>query len=293
MTQPPRDPFAAMIHGLESVDPSTPGRYRLDRIHSGELVGPEAVAIRALAQHDPAMRETFAALAAEDAQFSQELPWDAVKGSILSRAQALADEVPAPLPSARWGSLPASSWLRFLVPLASAAVVLVLLVSAPAPGPNSASRIKGDRLAAWARIEGHTEPIEAGATLRAGDQLQFRVTTTQDHLVLLGVDGTGTVSRYLPLAGEQALPWSPGVGVAMPSALVLDDAPGPEVFLALFLADPVAVDDLEHAVSDVVARGGARAILDHDWSDVAPESDSFWIEKEGPVPVHDGGAPRP
>ena len=107
--------------------------------------------------------------------------------------------------------------------------------------------------------------MESGALLGEGATLQFLISTPHSHLVLLGIDGTGTVSRYVPVGSELSQEIVPGNAVPLEDSFRLDAAPGPEVFLAFLGDEPLLVEDLEHAVHDVAAgSGGSRAVLEVD-----------------------------
>ena len=145
----------------------------------------------------------------------------------------------------------------------------VFLPDAPpdgvAPSPN---RLKGAAtLSAWQQTAGDPVRLDSGVTLGAGDAIQFTVTTTASHLALLGVDGTGTVSRYVPVGGDLSMPFTPGTNRPLPDALVLDDAPGPEVFVAFLSDEALLVEDLERAVHDALERRGPDALAGGAWAD--------------------------
>ncbi len=105
------------------------------------------------------------------------------------------------------------------------------------------------------------------------------MTTGHDHLVLLGMDGTGTVSRYVPVGGEVSAPFQPGQAAPLADSLLLDDAPGPEVFVALLSDAPLLVEDLEQALHDAAGEGASRGLLSADLDALAPQVHVYWVEK--------------
>lgn len=256
LTRPEPPPGAVTIHQLR-------------RLVAGDLSDAEARTVRAAAGADPELGARLRQLEKADAAFHAERPFADVKDALFARAGAL------PTETAQEPGL----WARLLSPralfwsLAAVATALVLGVFVPDEGHErsvndpiaTTNRLKGATpLEAWLSVEGHPQRIEPGAALSAGDTLQFKVTTTRSHLALLGVDGTGTVSRYVPVGGETSAPFTPGNARPLSDALVLDDAPGPEVFVAFLTDEALLVEDLERSLHDLVDVGGAAAVRDAD-----------------------------
>jgi hypothetical protein len=259
--------------------------WMLTRFQAGDLSRGEAREVLAAARRDPAVAARLELLRAEDDAFEGLMPWEQVKDSIFRRAREL-PAVAAPAPTRRWlGAWPAlvAGGLA-----AAAAVVLVLLLEPAEPtieADTLTSRYKtDDTIQAFVLRHGRPEPVAPGATLAEGDLLQFRVSSPHSFLALIGVDGTGVVSRYEPVGGELSATFVPGNGRPLADSLQLDDAPGPEVFLAFLSDEALLVEELERAVHDVVTAdpGGSRAVLDRDWSTVglAPQVAVFHVEKE-------------
>jgi hypothetical protein len=152
--------------------------------------------------------------------------------------------------------------------VAGIALVVALMPREPIPDrthdPIHANRFKGEvALAVYALQGDEVVEVAPGQALRPGDRIQFTYTSGPlNHLVLVGVDGTGVISRYYPDEGGLSQPVVPGSEMILEDSLVLDDAPGPEVFVAVFSDHPVDVVDVERATHEALERGGPRATLD-------------------------------
>ena len=263
-----------------SVTPWTLARYQ-----AGDLSRAEVREVVAAVRRDPALAARLEQLRAADARFEQQLPWERVKDSLFERAGEL-PEAPLPAPVRRAPRL----W-RALLAGAAGAVAAVVVVSLLDPGqpvvqqtPITSRYKSDDAIQAFVLREGRPERVEAGALLVQGDRLQFRVSSPHSFLALIGVDGTGVVSRYEPVGGDRSAPFVPGNARPLADSLQLDDAPGPEVFLAFLSDEALLVEDLERAIHDVVTAdpGGPRAVLERDWgaAGLAPQVAIFHVEKE-------------
>jgi hypothetical protein len=243
--------------------------HQLRRLAADDLSDQERKVVRAAVAENPELAARLAQIRAADDAFLAARPFEAVKEDLFARA-ALAPTVGASSPGffARLFSRRAGFWS-----LAAVATALVLglmlpngneVVGTDVTDPDRpANRLKGAAaLEAWLDVEGHPQRVEPGVVLSAGDRLQFKITTTRTHLALLGVDGTGTVSRYVPVGGDVSADFVPGNARPLRDALVLDDAPGPEVFVAFLSDEPLLVEDLERALHDLLDAGGAAAVRD-------------------------------
>ncbi|MCK6530736.1 DUF4384 domain-containing protein [Myxococcota bacterium] len=276
---PPDPPFSALT---------------LARLRAGDLPPGRRDAVEAALASSPALRDLAAREEAAEAAFVAEWPWERVAEDVLVRAARLpdADRDPVMAVLARGERRIGSrlSWRMALAAALAAAVAVVVALlppgGGPLPGEDPGVRLKGrGGLSAFVLDEGEAIAIAPGTPLAAGDRIQFRLATSRSYVALLGVDGTGTVSRYLPVGGEESVPVVPGGSRPLPDSLVLDDAPGPEVFLAFCSDEALAVEDLERAVHDALdARGGAgsrgAAAVDWEGLGLAPEVAVFAVEKE-------------
>ena len=145
------------------------------------------------------------------------------------------------------------------------AAALLLIVKPP---PRDGIRVKGDTELGFAVLR-DGQPFEGDAAfeVRAGDRLRFSYRAgVHDTLVLVGVDGTGTVQTYWPEAGSVPFAITPGERQFLDGSIQLDDAPGPEIFVASFSgadADVVRAEVAaiyeESGVEGLVALDAARA----------------------------------
>ena len=247
--------------------------WRLERYLSDDLSAQDRAAVAQALRQDPALAARLAALEAEDAAFEAAHPWSAVRAELQTRAARV-----QPLPAQR---APWRRWFAVIVPLAAA---LALAIMWPGEDPaRSPNRLKGGGMSAMQLVEGVAQPLSAGDSLAPGARLQLRISTAHPWLVLLGVDGTGTVSRYAPVGGELSAAILPGQGVPLADSFVLDASPGPEVFVALLSPEALLVEDLEQALHDRVQDHGPRALLDVGALDgIAPQVAVFWVEKDVP-----------
>lgn len=210
-------------------DGSRPSRLELDRRATGETSG------------DVSDVSHAAALEAEKARVPP-FDWAALQ----SRAAAI-DEAPAPRAANR-------TWALWLAPVLALAAALFLVVRGEPP-----NRIKGEvDLAFYVLRGGEVTAGDPAATFREGDRLQFTYRSgMHDRLVLLSVDGDGRLTVYYPDDGETPVPVVPGDRHVLDGSIILDDAPGPETFLAFF------------GPSWSVSK--ARAVAEGAWDDGGPE----------------------
>ncbi|MEN0061859.1 MAG: hypothetical protein AAGA48_06880 [Myxococcota bacterium] len=93
----------------------------------------------------------------------------------------------------------------------------------------------GEALQLFVAQGGELHPYDPATPVGAGDVLGFRVVRS-DHsgVVLLSVDGTGMISVFFPIEGVAPEPLEALEVVELPGTVMLDGAPGPEVFVAVF-----------------------------------------------------------
>ncbi|MCA9491454.1 MAG: hypothetical protein KC621_16090 [Myxococcales bacterium] len=232
-----------------------PSRLLLGRYASGELSPHEAAELEA--RLDDRARAVLAEIEAAKAQVP---PLD------LAALRRRADEQ-APANNVRWYGL---------ATLALAAVVLVMFLAfgRPDAGPDVRFRT-GDTLQVH-RLDGqHLVPYQQGLAVGSGDVLGFKVVATgHTSVVVMSVDGNGRVQVYWPEEGEVAEPIEADGLLALPGSLTLDDAPGPELFVAVFDTDvPEARTALEHAFQS----GGPAGVLD--WARAAAGVDAVEVTR--------------
>jgi hypothetical protein len=238
-------------------DGTRPSKLELDRYATGELYASEAVALEA--RLDDRARAHLDAVAAARSQVPA---FDAA--ALRARATALpasATGSPGPNP------LPANdnrSWLAGIGLLLAAALALfvVLQVWGPTGGPDAPDTVRfrtGDALSVHQLQGRRLFAYEAGTPIGEGDVLGFRVNATgRRGVVLLSVDGNGTVSVFFPAAGSEPEPLDGDGFVALDGTVTLDGAPGPEVFVAVF---DKPVDQAKDEVQRAFQSGGHPGLV--------------------------------
>lgn len=227
-------------------DGSRPSRLELGRRHAGEVPG----------DLDAAYARAVAACSVE--------PFDMV--ALRARAERL-DDRPPPV-----AVRPRPWWLLLPTLAALAAAVLLAL---PAPAPN---HLKGGVDLDFYVLRGGQPMLgDLGAAHHAGDRLQFSyLAGGYDRVILLSVDGTGSTTVYFPADGGEPVPAYGGGRHVLDASIILDTAPGPEVFVALFGAWTVA--SARDLVEDAFADGGPQAVTH--LGDADPSITSITVEKE-------------
>jgi hypothetical protein len=266
----------------------------IQRLVAGAADPGDAGRLRREIAADPELQSRFDGLLAEERSFESAHPWESVRDELYRRAAALPEvDVEGVVrgfqiaPIASGSSARPRWWLRLLPAMMGVAAVLgAFVVFAPdvpvdRVAPNRVKSAEG--LHGFVLVEGRTQPLAPGESMAEGDRLQFEVSTTHGYLALLGVDGTGTVSRYFPVGADQSAPFGPGSARPLPDSLILDAAPGPEVFVAFLSDEPLPLDNLHAALHDLVDAGGdgSRSLLVTDWESLglAPQIEVFHVEK--------------
>jgi hypothetical protein len=249
-------------------DGSRPSRFTLGRYAAGELVGDEKAAVEA-ALADPAVRAELDAIEATRA-VTPAFDFAAIRGRFEEVPPAAVVEVtPAPAPANR------VRWLAPLVALAAAALIAVRLW--PTPDDGDGLRVRGDGTVLAYELDGDVLIPYAGRPLAAGDVVGFKVRPGDFRgVVLVSVDGDGLASVLYPAEGNspERIPGD-GHTVELPGTITLDDAPGPEVIVAVF--DRTVQDALEDA-ADRYEAGGRDALVA--WGRDAHDVDTVVLERE-------------
>lgn len=197
-------------------DGQRPSRLALDRYATGELSAEEAAALGARLDA-PAQRHLDTLEEAKRAM----PPLDLAR--VRQRAAAL--EAPPAANNTR-------NWVVGL--LLAAVLLLGVLPAALRPDPGVRFRT-GDGFELFQQSGESLVPYTRGTPVGERDVLGFRVVATgHTGVVVLSVDGTGRVSVFYPESGEQPEPLDGDGFVPLPGTVVLDGAPGPEVFVAVF-----------------------------------------------------------
>jgi hypothetical protein len=201
-----------------------------------------------------------------------------------------------PEPGFRWPRL-----LAVAVPVAAAAVIAVVLLPGLIGGegqggedmPGIGQRagegqtsIKGfdagiePSLGFYVLRGGESELGRPGEALKEGDRIQFWYDVPAPAAgVVVGIDGRGAVTRYLPNDGQSPAPLKQGKGHVIESSVILDDAIGVERFYLCVAADA----DLDPAEVERAARDLAASGVDLENATRLPvecDQASVWIRKE-------------
>jgi anti-sigma factor RsiW len=198
-------------------------------------------------------------------------------------------------------------WLIAVPAAAAAAVIAVVLLndnglptgrasSYPGLIPGIGDRVADDTLrlkgspigpAAGAALslgfyvsrDGAKSVGKPGERLTAGDRIQFWYDGPGAPVfVLVGVDGRGAVTTYLPERAGEARALTAGRGLSLGAAIELDDAKGVERFFLCTgpaAADTGAVERAAHSLAD--ARADLSTV---DRLPVTCDQASVWIRKE-------------
>lgn len=233
-------------------DGSRPSRVALARVLTGETTIQPGESAESLAEFT--------------AEVAGSTPPPLDLAALRARAAALTDadmEAALSRPRPRAGGQVVPLFRRMFVPMvplvALAAAALFLLRPPEPPGV----RIKGHtHLAFDVARGGQTFPGDTDTVVQAGDRVRFRYGSAgATSLVLVGVDATGTVQTYWPDEGEAPVAIEPGDHV-LSGSVQLDDAPGPEVFVAAF--DGASARELAELVATTFEAGGVEALQELD-----------------------------
>ncbi len=253
--------------------PDCPGGLALMKLHTGDLPGEQQVDLWA---HARGCEHCQAVLDGLETAQRDALTLDPFEEAYPRLAERVA-ELPARDPAVngrpatparaalrRWLALARDPRTWAAVAVATAALALALVIGrdagiAPTPddGLPAAVRAKGlVALDVFALQDGTVTEAEPGAALRPGDRIQFTYTSAGlDHVIVLGADGDGVLSRYYPERGAVSQPVAPGTRMVLEDSIVLDAAPGPEVYVAVFSDEPLEVAAVEEVARAALARG--------------------------------------
>jgi len=217
-----------------------PTDWTLQRYALDELMGDERESVAIHVARCQRCRQELASLDGQREAFLQERPFAESEAEISERALFLPDDPEIVVKRPLWNRVRVAV-TAFAAGAAAIVVATVLLPGEPT-GPAPHDRIKGvTELRAALLRDGTVTAVEPGLVARAGDEIQFRVDTGEyAHVVIVGVDGTGRVNVYQPLDGGDSVAVEPGAGRTLDPAFRLDDAPGPEVYVAFFTSEPIA-----------------------------------------------------
>jgi len=230
---------------LQINEGDRPSRLQLYRYAAGELEGEERAAVEAHLSTDDEARAFV-----DSARATRPAPLDLP--DLRDRA---ARQHHAPPKGAN------RSWAAFLGALVVAAAALFAFLGLPGVEPDGHDiRFRASDGLQLYHLSDRTLERYDGRLLGEGDVIGFKVRSVDhDRVVVLSVDSRGTVSVFHPTDGEAGSPLTEDGLVALPGSVVLDDAPGPEVFVAVFDADvPAAQAEARRAWQS----GGLSGVLE-------------------------------
>jgi hypothetical protein len=164
---------------------------------------------------------------------------------------------PEPAPRPRW-----SGW-RTLRMLASALGLLAVLVAAllwraRAPAPPANRMSGGASLQVFATHAGTTFALRDGQTLSSGDRLALEYSLDRPrHLLLLGVDDAGAITRYFPAEGARDQLLAATSSARLSVGIELDARKGEQRLYGLFT--DATLDEAEARGALIQAFSAARA----------------------------------
>lgn len=222
-------------------DGSRPSRLDLARQLTAELP-----------REDSEFLAAFEAEIAESAKALEPFDWEILTSAAERTVEEPRVEQEAPREGAPWWK----AW--WLVPALMACLLLILVV----PGViDQYAGVKGDQVDIdfMVLVDGEPRPGLDGATLAEGDRLQFSYYAPGlSDVVLLSIDGEGTLSIYYPASGDLPHAVTPGERHFLEGSIRLDGAAGPEVFVAVFGAGSVA--EAVELVEEAYAAGSHEAV---------------------------------
>ncbi len=227
-------------------------RLDLDRRLTGELPaelhGPEADQLRA---HQAELAESHAALPPFDLAAIE------ARATRVEEEGHAADEPGGAEVISLFGRRRLSP-LAVVAPLLAAALVLL---SVRLPPPSHYAGTKGSvGVEVYVQRDDGAARVHNGDILHEGDRIRFATRADgYEDVVVLSVDGAGIVSVFYPDdADADPLPVPPFARQLLPDAIELDDAVGPELYVAVYGAgDTAAAIEL---VGDAWQSGGADAV---------------------------------
>lgn len=193
----------------------------LERCLAGDLPAARVAEIEA----SPPDRERLEALRAENAAFLGTVD---VAAQVRGIGRKLGELTP-PRRAPWW------RWVSIGGALAAAAALVLIVVRRP---PSSTTRpddigIKGDDVSLI--VHAPNRRLATGDTVKPGDKLRFEVVAGKPgYVAVVGVDGSGAPTVYVPFGGSAPVPFDPAGEKILPGAIALDATPGDERFFAVY-----------------------------------------------------------
>ena len=243
-------------------DGSRPSELELARQATGETPRVESEALAAFESELAAAREAL-----------PDFDFEVLRAASHRVVEESEEAVEAPRAAKRpW-------WRQWFVAPALVAALGVLLVLPSSIIDSPGVRDKGGQtdLGFYLWRSGRVLPGIPNQPLKAGDRVQF--TYRADHhetMVLIGVDGDGVYTVFYPDDGEDPVRVLPTGRRVLEGSIELDDAPGPESFVAVF--GPGSVEAAMELVSETYETGGHEAL--HALADEDPAISVVGVRKK-------------
>lgn len=249
--------------------------WLLERLALGELPDHEANRVREALEKEPGGLLRLEALEASNREILAKHPPARVAASIRARAES--------------GNNRATGWKVLAVALPALLAGTFLLVDrGTVPSPNEdveITRLKGQKPQLTIHRMGAKgpEPLRPGDEVQESDWLQLSYRAAgQRYGVIVSLDGNRTVTRHLPLRGDEAVSLQQGGNVSLSSSYQLDDAPDFERFFLITSDEPFHVDMVVKAAEALSLRSSSAL----DDLPLPPSLDqrSFLLRKVGGLP---------
>lgn len=249
----------------DTVQPgSRPSKIQLARYATGQLEDPERDQVGRWLADNPEGRE-----------FLTEL--EAARDRLGDLDSSDLEDTAGPPPSRGFRSIP----LLWLLPVLVVLVGGILLLAMPLdPVPQSGGEgpvivLEGDAALQLYSLQDEVLKPYAGDPLGPGDVLGFKVdASVYDGVVLMGISDTGTVSVFFPEEGAESQPVEGTGAVPLPGTVVLEEATGDQVFVAVF---GKSVGDAHGAVDRVLVEEGTGGLVA--WAEGTPWADAVLVER--------------
>lgn len=230
----------------------------LDRLAIGALSATDKQGAEAHLHDCTRCREDYQALEADMQQFRQ---------FVMPRTQ---EKVRERVAHAKSPMAAFSRWMAPAFALAGAATMGLLIVAKPANRlPTRYEGVKGGPiLQVYDLRAGGQKPeeLKARATVAPGDRIRFIAEPSgYGYVMVVSVDGKGTVSSYYPSEGTVSAPLTPG-RQELPGAIELDATPGTEHLYAYFSRAPLKLESIAsqlkaHPEKPPVPAGAAPPVI--------------------------------
>ncbi|MBD3241232.1 MAG: DUF4384 domain-containing protein [Chitinivibrionales bacterium] len=145
-------------------------------------------------------------------------------------------------------------------PVLALAATLVLLtaggIALQLTTGRAGYRLKGDSVSLHLYVLGDsgTAEVRESRTYHPGERIQMTYSCGErNHLLLFGIDQTGTVTTYYPLSGDSSVVVPKGTDLPFPHSIELDDYTGQESFVAIFTAAALSAADIRQRLTGVTS----------------------------------------